>query len=156
MGSNHVKKFLFTCIALMFMAAATSACSKPFETPNQASNEIKIFISTEEFNSMFKKDEEEQQFKDGKLQLMDGTIVKADFYSYGLSAIFEYATAIFYKGELASLHLVTTLGVEEIESALGMTFDEIALVEENETGYQITFDSMFHESNISVYPYEWK
>lgn len=119
-------------------------------------NVLKIALTTDEFNSMFKKKANETQYKDGKFELMDGTIVQADFYSYGVSALFEYATAVFYKEELASLQLVTTVGVNQIEEELGMNFEEVALVEPTENGYRIIFDSMFHDTNISVYPYEWE
>jgi hypothetical protein len=119
-------------------------------------NMLKIVLTTEEFNSMFKKKSEETQYKDGKFELMDGTLVEADFYSYGVSSLFEYATAVFYKDELASLQLITTVGINQIEEALNMNFEEIALVEPTENGYQIIFDSMFHDTNISVYPYEWE
>jgi hypothetical protein len=37
-----------------------------------------------------------------------------------------------------------------------MNFEEIALVEPTGNGYRIIFDSMFHDTNISVYPYEWE
>ncbi|CAG9608893.1 hypothetical protein [Pseudoneobacillus rhizosphaerae] len=119
-------------------------------------NMLKIVLTTEEFNSMFKKKSDETQYKDGKFELMDGTLVTADFYSYGVSSLFEYATAVFYKEELASLHLITTVGIDQIEEALNMNFEELALVEPTENGYQIIFDSMFHDTNISVYPFEWK
>jgi hypothetical protein len=119
-------------------------------------NMLNIVLTTEEFNSMFKKKSDETQYKDGKFELMDGTIVKADFYSYGVSSLFEYATAVFNKEELASLQLITTVGINQIEEALNMNFEEIALVEPTENGYQIIFDSMFHDTNISVYPYEWE
>jgi hypothetical protein len=119
-------------------------------------NNVKLFITPDEFNSMFKKDEDATQFKDGKFELMDGSIVIADYFAYGTSYVFDYALATFYEGELANLQLDTTVSIEEIEEALGMKFDEIALVEKNQTGYFITFDSMFHETNISVYPFEWQ
>jgi hypothetical protein len=156
-----LRKYL---LSIIFIIVLTTACTKDQveKTDENASapvinaNQIKISLTTDEFNSMFKKKTDETQYKDGNFELMDGTLVKADFYSYGVSALFEYATAIFYKEELVSLQLITTVGIKQIEEGLGMNFEEIALVEPTENGYRIIFDSMFHDTNISVYPYEWE
>lgn len=151
-----------TSIFLLFLI--TTGCANVEESTDKKevtavvanTNGLKVALTTEEFNSMFKKKADETQYIGGKFELMDGTVVQADFYSYEVSALFEYATAVFYKGELASLQLITTVGINQIEEALGMKFDENALVEPTENGYQIIFDSMFHDTNISVYPYEWE
>jgi hypothetical protein len=151
-------KFLLSLLSTILIIVVTTACSK---SNNQVEEmvtvtEAKLFISTNEFNSKFKKDPDETQFKEGKFELMDGSIVYADHFSYKKSVMFDYATAIFFEDELASLQLETTLSIKEIESMLGMKFEGIAIAEPNRVGYQITFHSMFHESNISVYPYEWE
>jgi hypothetical protein len=154
-------KMIPSIFLLFLISAGCSNVENSAEKSDVAStvtntNVLKIALTTEEFNSMFKKKSDETQYKDGKFELMDGTLVKADFYSYGVSALFEYATAVFYKEELASLQLITTVGINQIEEALSMNFEEIALVEPTENGYRIIFDSMFHDTNISVYPYEWE
>jgi hypothetical protein len=143
--------FLVFMLAMLFV----TACSDNRVQTTQSISSVKLFISKDEFNSKYDKHREEKQFENADFQLMDGTRVKADFFSYEPSALFEYATAIFYKDELAFLYLETTLGIEQIQSILDMKFDEIALVEPLGHGYHITFDSMFHETNIGVYPYEW-
>lgn len=142
---------------LIFMLASflVTACSKNEVHTSQSINSVKLSITKEEFNSKYDKHSEEKQFENADFELMDGTKVKADFFSYEPSALFDYATAIFYKDELAFLYLETTLGIEQIQSILQMKFDEIAFVEPLGYGYHITFDSMFHETNIGVYPYEW-
>jgi hypothetical protein len=131
-------------------------CSKEKEEEVAVHSNVKLFITPEEFHSLFKKNADEAQYPEGKFQLMDGTVVNADFFSYSHSSIFEYATAIFYEGELASLFVETTVGIKQIESTLGMKFEGIAMVEPTLNGYQITFHSMFHDSNIAVYPFEWE
>jgi hypothetical protein len=162
MGGKVMNSKMIPSIFLLFLiSAGCSNVENSAEKTDVAStvtntNVLKIALTTEEFNSMFKKKSDETQYKDGKFELMDGSLVKADFYSYGVSALFEYATAVFYKEELASLQLITTVGINQIEKALSMNFEEIALVEPTENGYRIIFDSMFHDTNISVYPYEWE
>jgi hypothetical protein len=147
------KTIFFLLILLVFFLI--TACSNSGVHTSQSINHVKLSITKEEFNSKYKNLSEEKQFENADFQLMDGTTVKADFFSYEPSALFEYATAIFYKDELAFLYLETTLGIEQIQSILNMKFDGIALVERLGHGYHITFDSMFHETNIGVYPYEW-
>lgn len=151
-------KFLLSLLSTILIIVVTTACSKGNNQVEEmaTATEAKLFISTNEFNSKYKKDPNETQFNEGKFELMDGSIVHADLFSYKKSAMFDYATAIFYEDELVSLQLETTLSIKEIESMLGMKFEGIAIYEPNRIGYQITFNSMFHESNISVYPYEWE
>jgi hypothetical protein len=161
-GGDSMNTKAISSIFLLFLITAGCANEEKSSDKKEVTssvtniNVLKVALTTEEFNSMFEKKADETQYKDGKFELMDGTIVEADFYSYGVSALFEYATAVFYKEELASLQLITTVGIKQIEDKLGMKFDEIALVEPTENGYRIIFDSMFHDTNISVYPYEWE
>jgi hypothetical protein len=151
-------RFLLSLLSTLLIIVVTTACAINNNQVEEGVtvSKVKLFISEDEFNSKFKQDPDENQFQEGKFELMDGSIVNADFFSYRKSAMFDYATAIFFEDELASLHLETTLSIEEIESLLGMKFEGIAIAEPNSLGYQITFHSMFHESNISVYPFEWE
>jgi hypothetical protein len=130
----------------------TEVVEEPVESEEVAA---KTTITLDEFNTLFNQDPEEEQIKEGKFQLADGSIVYADHFSYGKSEIFEYAMAIFYESELAQVQFETQATPEEIQEALGITFDD-ATVEETYTGYEVTFNDMFHESNISVYPFEWE
>jgi hypothetical protein len=118
--------------------------------------EARYFIGLEDFNQLFEQDSQEEQFIDGKFQLADGTIVYADYFSYGKSELFDYATAIFYGGKLAYIQVETTSTPEEFLSALRITSDQNAAIDPNSNGFEITFDDMFHEKNISVYPFEWE
>jgi hypothetical protein len=160
-GVIVMKKYLLLIILIIILATACTKNEIDKTDENDViqvinANQIKISLTTDEFNSMFKKKADETQYKDAMFELMDGTRVKADFFSYEASALFEYATAVFYKGELVSLQVITTVGINQIEEGLGMNFEEIALVEPTGNGYRIIFDSMFHDTNISVYPYEWE
>jgi hypothetical protein len=141
-------------LSLVFLVLLTGCSNEKVEVVGGESGR-KLFISPDEFHSKFKKSRE-TQYPNGKFQLLDGSMIHADFYSYGPSPIFEYATAIFYEGELASLLVETTVGIKQIESTLGMKFDELAMVEPTLYGFQITLHSMFHDSNIAVYPFEWE
>ncbi|WHY64698.1 hypothetical protein [Neobacillus sp. SuZ13] len=114
----------------------------------------KTFITKDEFNKMFKIDTEEEQFNNGKFQLKDNSIVKADYLSYGENDLFDYALAVFYNGKLASIQIETSKSQEELEKAFGIKFGD--KIEPYKFGYEITFDKMFHESNISIYPNEWQ
>jgi hypothetical protein len=160
-GDRMYTKVISSIFLLFLITVGCSNVDKLADKNEETStvthpNVLKVALTSDEFNLMFKQKADETQYKGGKFELMDGTIVEADFYSYGVNALFEYATAVFYKGELASLQLITTVGINQIEDKLGMSFDEMALVEPTEDGYRIIFDSMFHDTNISVYPYEWK
>lgn len=113
------------------------------------------YITEEDFNKKYKKDPEEKQYKDGKFELADGSIIKADDYSYGESDIFDYASAIFKNGTLVHLQIETDKSQEEIEEGLGITFNDGNTVIENRIGYEINFDETFLDENISVFPNEW-
>jgi hypothetical protein len=116
----------------------------------------KSFISLEEFNQLFEQDTKEEQWIDGKFQLVDDSIVYADYLSYGKSDLFDYATTIFYGGKLAYIQLETNSTLEEVLSSLRITLDQNAAIEPNPNGFEITFDEKFHEKNISIYPNEWE
>jgi hypothetical protein len=115
----------------------------------------KSFISLEEFNQLFEQDPKEEQWIDGKFQLVDDSIVYADYLSYGKSDLFDYATTIFYGGKLAYIQLETNSTLEEVLSSLRITLDQNAAIEPNPNGFEITFDEKFHEKNIRIYPNEW-
>lgn len=114
------------------------------------------FIALEEFNQLFEQDPNEEQWIDGKFQLADDSIVYADYFSYGKSDLFDYATTIFYGGKLAYIQLETKSTPEEFLSALRITQDQDAAIEPIPNGFEITFDDMFHEKYISIYPNEWE
>ncbi|MHC0038005.1 hypothetical protein [Pseudoneobacillus sp. C159] len=118
--------------------------------------EDRYFISLEEFNQLFEQDSKEEQFIDGKFQMADGTIVYADYFRYGKSDLFDYATAIFYGGKLAHIELETTTTPEEFLSSLRITQDQNAAIDPSPNGFKINFDDKFHEKNVSVYPTEWE
>jgi hypothetical protein len=57
--------------------------------------------------------------------------------------------------KVMTLKFADQLTPDEIADGLGIIFDN-ATVKEIITGYKKTFNDMFHESNISVYPFKWK
>ncbi|MCM3599412.1 hypothetical protein M3175_01610 [Robertmurraya korlensis] len=115
----------------------------------------KTEITQEEFEAKYKQDPEETQYPNGKFELTDGSTVNADFISYGENELFDYATAIYSDGKLASIQFETSAAIEEIEDALGMKFED-SQVEQNRIGYEITLNDTFSEANIAVYPFEWE
>ncbi|MCM3600615.1 hypothetical protein M3175_07720 [Robertmurraya korlensis] len=115
----------------------------------------KTEITKEEFEAKYQEDPEETQYPNGKFELADGSTVNADFISYDSSDLFDYATAIYSEGKLASIQFETTAAIEEIEDALGMKFED-GQIEQNRIGYEITLNDTFSEANIAVYPFEWE
>lgn len=131
---------------------------QPKEEEEEEEEEVvtKTEITKEEFDSKYQLDPEETQYPNGKFELKDGTIVNADYMSYGESELFAYAMVTFYEGKLAEIQLETEASEEEIKAALGLTdFSEDTLVEPFDVGYEITFNPTFHESNVMWYPNEW-
>lgn len=112
-------------------------------------------VTFEEFDSMFQQDPEEKQYFNGEFQLKNGSIVNADYLSYGESELFDYTMAIFYEGNLVEFQMETDATVEEIENVLGISFED-AQVEKYRFGFEVTFNNMFHDTNISIYPFEWE
>jgi hypothetical protein len=122
----------------------------------KAEKETKSYINLEEFNSKYVKSTDEEQYPNGKFQLKDGSKVHADYYTYSENDLFYYASAIFHDGKLATVQFETEATEKEIEDALGVKFGENVLVEQTGIGFEITFNELFHESNIGVYPFEWE
>jgi hypothetical protein len=177
-----MKKWLGTLV-LIFTLLLISACSsegnssldnqdeiKPVEkdktdSPEEPKEEIKdeeptvtpvkTEITKDEFNKKFKLDpEEEQQYENGKFELADGSTVNADYLFYVGGETFTYAMTIFFEGKLADIQFETDKSQDEVAEALGISFEN-ATVEENNYGFEVNFNDMFHDSNISVYPNEW-
>jgi 5'-3' exonuclease len=178
-----MKKWLGTFV-LIFTLLLMSACSSEGSSSNDEQDEIKPVVKDEadstvepneedkeeteatvtpvkteitkdEFNQKFKLDpEEEQQYKNGKFELADGSTVNADYLFYVGGETFTYAMAIFFEGKLADIQFETDKSQEEVAEALGISFEN-ATVEENNYGFEVNFDEQFHDSNISVYPNEW-
>lgn len=132
---------------------------EPTETEEEVVEEPvvkKTYFTLEEFNKLFQLDPEETQYENGKFELMDGTIVNADYLWYEKSNLFEYAAAIFYQGELAFIQMETKAKPEEIESVFGVKMEDYKpFVKETSLGYEIIFNDLFFETNIKIYPNEW-
>ncbi|GGJ73211.1 urease accessory protein UreE [Anoxybacillus voinovskiensis] len=118
----------------------------------------KTFLTKDEFNKRFKLDSSEKQYDNGKFQLKDGSTINADYLTYGKSELFTYAVAIFYQGRLVHLQVETDKLLEEILKGLGVTATKDTKVETQNWGntfiHDITFDKIFDESNIAVFPNE--
>jgi hypothetical protein len=115
---------------------------------------VKTEITKDEFNQKFKFEVEEEQYEHGKFELSDGSTVNADYFSYGENELFVYALATFFEGKLADIQFETDKSQEEVAESLGISFEN-ATVEENNYGFEVNFNDMFLDSNISVYPNEW-
>lgn len=117
---------------------------------------IEKSLTVDEFNKKFDQDPEEEQFPNGKYQLKDGSIVKADSYSYRESTIFDYATVTFFKGKIAHLQMDTKSSIESIEKGLGISLKD-ARIEKYKygNGYEVIFDETFSDENIARFPNEW-
>lgn len=133
----------------------TTISTQPEEKEEtEVKEEVKTTVTLEDFNKLFKQDESETQYPNGKFELQDGSIVNADFFSYIGNDVSDYTTAIFSEGELAAVQFETSKSIDEIEKALGIAFED-SQVEKNRIGYEVTLNETFKESNISVYPFEW-
>ncbi|AZV43643.1 hypothetical protein BAOM_3034 [Peribacillus asahii] len=124
---------------------------EPSETKN-----LKNSLTIDEFNAMFKQDPEETQYPHGKFELKDGTIVNADYLMYGESSVFDYAMVTFYEDKLAKIQVDTESNIEDIEKGLGVSFKN-AIVEPYKfgEGYEIIFNEIFTDENITRLPNEW-
>lgn len=175
-GGNTMMKKLYFMIFLIFLPLVGCSNESEHDASDNVKQEIAVeekaepseqevidnnlperaFITLEEFDQLFEQDPEKEQWIDGKFQLADGSIVYADYLSYGKSDLFDSATTIFYGGKLAYIQLESKFPPEVILSSLSITQDQNAAMEPNPNGFEITFDDKFHHKNISIYPNEWK
>ncbi|WP_409293866.1 hypothetical protein V1498_11820 [Peribacillus sp. SCS-26] len=115
----------------------------------------KTEITFAEFDTKFERDPDMESYPKGVFQLSDGSKVNADYIQYREGGYFDYASAIFFEGKLASLQLETEATLGDVKAGLGVDLTN-AVVEERPIGYEITFDDRFAESNIAIYPNEWE
>ncbi|MED3691318.1 hypothetical protein P4534_21360 [Peribacillus butanolivorans] len=135
---------------------ANETTNEDEEVESKENNSLKESLSVDEFNARFKQDSEEKQYPNGKFQLKDGSIVNADKFNYEGNSMFDYATVIFFEGQIAHMQVDTESSIEDIEKGLGISFKD-ARVEEYKygKGYEVIFNETFADENISVLPNEW-
>lgn len=137
-------------------SADTSSETNTSPTKTEQEAPSKTSLTKNEFNKMFKQDTEEKQYPNGKFQLKNGSIVHADYLMYGDSDVFEDATVIFYKNELAKIQFTSKTTLEEAIEKLGLPVTNDSIIEQNKWGVcEIVINQDFHDGNIAVFPNEW-
>ena len=111
-------------------------------------------ITFVEFDKTHARDPESEVYMNGLFELKSGERVNADYVWYVDGGFFDYASAIFIDGNLASLKIESTQTFEVIEKGLGISLENVN-VDATRMGYEIVFDERFHTDNIRVYPNEW-
>lgn len=137
-------------------SANTSSEANTLPTKTKQETPSKISLTKGEFNKMFKQDTKEKQYPNGKFQLKNGSIVYADYLMYGNNDVFEDATVIFYKDELAQIQFTSKTTPEEAIEKLGLPVTDNSIIEQNKWGVcEIVINQDFHDGNIAVFPNEW-
>lgn len=117
-------------------------------------------LTLEDFNNRYELDTEySEPFIDGKFELIDGSIVYADWYFYLEGETFEYATGTFIDGQLVDAQLELKEGVskEDVLTELGLTNEEVSYEFNEMTNVvDVIIDERFGDDNIRRLPNEWE
>ena len=118
-----------------------------------------IPLTQEEFNQKYELDNEMDQYPNGKFELKDGTVINADDFSYLGGETFDYATAIFFDGQIAHLQLELKDGFskEAVLNELEFNEGDVEYMpgKINNNIVEIVVDETFADENIKRFPSEW-
>lgn len=168
-----VRKLIVTCAASLLLVACgdkegpvkktTAEPQTTTEIVKEVTEEVSVApkekkekstMTYVDFDKKYDQDPDEEKYVNGVFILKSGEVVNADYIIYSNSDIFDYASAIFRKGELVALQLDTKSSIEDIEKDLGISFNAETIVDPTRSGFEIIFDKTFDDENIERFPFE--